>query len=66
MGRKTNKGFFLYPTDKKKAKGPRQLNPEAEAIVKNFAKGETKLSTVRRERGLSLALAHRPQPLPSG
>ncbi len=30
LGRKTCKGFYLYPGGGKKEKGPRQLNPEAQ------------------------------------
>jgi len=30
LGRKTGKGFYLYPGGGKKEKGPRQLNPEAQ------------------------------------
>jgi hypothetical protein len=51
LGKKSGKGFYLYPDEGKKGKkdkGPRQLNPEALAIVKKHTDGkEAKLSNVR-------------------
>jgi enoyl-CoA hydratase / long-chain 3-hydroxyacyl-CoA dehydrogenase len=58
LGRKSGKGFFLYPPKGKKEKGPKQLNPDAVAIVNKHVKQKLKLSKVggfsRRSRAWAL------------
>lgn len=46
LGKKSGKGFYLHAPAGKKEKGPRQVNPEALAIIKKHVKRELKLSTV--------------------
>jgi len=43
MGRKSGKGFYLYPQDSGK-KSVKQINPEALEILKKFTKTKLKLS----------------------
>lgn len=38
LGRKTGKGFYLYPKGKKGAKGGKELNPEAVSLIKAHQK----------------------------
>jgi 3-hydroxyacyl-CoA dehydrogenase len=47
LGQKNGKGFFDYTTDSKGRSKP-QPSPEADAIIKKFARGETKNNIVDR------------------
>ncbi len=40
LGRKSGKGFYLYPKGKKGAKGGKELNPEAVALIKMHQKAD--------------------------
>ncbi len=42
LGRKSGKGFYMYP--KKKTKGPKQVNPEAAAALKKYSAQDPKIS----------------------
>lgn len=40
LGRKSGKGFYLYPKGKKGSKGGKELNPEAVSIIKPHQKAD--------------------------
>lgn len=40
LGRKSGKGFYLYPKGKKGAKGGKELNPEAVSLIKPHLKAD--------------------------
>ena len=44
LGRKSGKGFYLYPKDAKKG-APKQINPEVAAVLKQIVKEDKKVST---------------------
>lgn len=46
LGRKTGKGFYLYPKGKKGAKAGKELNPEAVSLIKAHQKPEGKGSSL--------------------
>lgn len=46
LGRKSGKGFYLYPKGKKGSKGSKELNPEAVALIKTHQKAESKGSSM--------------------
>jgi len=47
LGRKSGKGFFLYPKEKKK--GPKEINAEALEVVKSLQQGRTPLELTKEE-----------------
>eukprot|EP00904_Undaria_pinnatifida_P013727 jgi/Undpi1/9485/HiC_scaffold_27.g11941.m1 len=46
LGRKSGKGFYLYPKGKKGAKGGKELNPEAVSLIKAHQKADGKGSSL--------------------
>lgn len=54
LGRKTGKGFYLYPKGKKGSKGGKELNPEAVSLIKTHQKaggeGESLATDVIQDR----------------
>lgn len=40
LGRKSGKGFYLYPQGKKGAKAGKELNPEAVDLIKTHQKAD--------------------------
>lgn len=40
LGRKSGKGFYLYPKGKKGAKRGKELNPEAVSLIKTHQKSD--------------------------
>lgn len=54
LGRKSGKGFYLYPKGKKGGKGGKELNPEAVSLIKEHQKpdgsGESLAKDVIQDR----------------
>lgn len=54
LGRKTGKGFYLYPKDSKGSKGSKAINPEALELIKAHksedGKGESLADGVIQDR----------------
>ena len=46
LGRKSGKGFYLYPKGKKGGKGGKELNPEAVSLIKAHLKADGKGSSL--------------------
>lgn len=51
LGRKTGRGFFMYPdeTGKRKSRGPRALNPDALEVISRFRAPGTAPSTMSED-----------------
>ena len=56
LGRKSGKGFFVYPPDQGKAKGKKSINPEIRGVLEVLQKGQTFVTRTDEEIAERMAL----------